>query len=136
MKCHFFCDVNKLPNLHDHAKTSPKKTLRKYRDNFFRNYAPFFIQRGGIITEITVHLFFGHFRDFLFSPVWNLKEESNLKRMSTKPRFLINIERNIRRGVAQRKAREGRIEVLHFGSRIFDYNLSLLWKMLEIHLVH
>ena len=32
-------------------------------------------------------------------------------RMSTKPRFLINIERNIRRGVAQRKGREGRIEV-------------------------
>ena len=44
-------------------------------------------------------------------PVCNLKDESNLKRMSTKPRFLINIERNIRRGVAQRKAREGRIEV-------------------------
>ena len=52
LKCHFFCDVNKLPNLHDYAKTSPKNSLRKHRENFFRNYAPFFIQRGGIITEM------------------------------------------------------------------------------------
>ena len=34
-----------------------------------------------------------------------------LKVMSTKPRFLINIERNIRRGVAHKKGREGRIQV-------------------------
>ena len=34
-----------------------------------------------------------------------------LKVMSTKPRFLINIERNIRRGVAQKRGREGRIQV-------------------------
>ena len=56
LKCHFFCDINKLPNLHDHFKISPNKILRKYRENFFRNYAPFFIQRGGIITEITVQV--------------------------------------------------------------------------------
>ena len=35
-----------------------------------------------------------------------------LEVMSTKPRFLINIERNIRRGVAHKKGREGRIQVL------------------------
>ena len=34
-----------------------------------------------------------------------------LKVMSTKPRFLINIERNIRRGVAHKKGRDGRIQV-------------------------
>ena len=31
-----------------------KKTLRKYWENFFRNYAPFYIQWVGIFTEITV----------------------------------------------------------------------------------
>ena len=64
LKCHFFCDINKLPNLHDHFKISPNKILRKYRENFFRNYAPFFIQRGGIITEMTV-LCHGHSPCFL-----------------------------------------------------------------------
>ena len=57
LKCHFFCDVNKLPNLHDYAKTSPKNSLRKHRENFFRKYAPLFIEGGGIIAEITVHCF-------------------------------------------------------------------------------
>ena len=55
LKCHFFCDVNKLPNLHDYAKTSPKNSLRKHWENFFRKYAPFFIEGGGIITDLTVH---------------------------------------------------------------------------------
>ena len=54
LKCHFFCDVNKLPNLHDYAKTSPKNSLRKHWENFFRKYAPFFIEGVGIITEMTV----------------------------------------------------------------------------------
>ena len=54
LKCHFFCDVNKLPNLHDYAKTSPKNSLRKHWENFFRKYAPFFIEGGGIITDLTV----------------------------------------------------------------------------------
>ena len=49
LKCHFFCDVNKLPNLHDYAKTSPKNSVRKHRENFFHKYAPFFIQGGGHI---------------------------------------------------------------------------------------
>ena len=54
LKCHFFCDVNKLPNLHDYVKTSQKNSLRKHRENFFRKYAPLFIEGGGIIAEITV----------------------------------------------------------------------------------
>ena len=39
--------------------TKPKqvqKTLRKYWENFFRNYALFYMQGVGIFTEITVHL--------------------------------------------------------------------------------
>ena len=47
LKCQFFCDVNKLPNLHDYVKTSPKNSLRKHRENFFRKYAPLFIEGGG-----------------------------------------------------------------------------------------
>ena len=47
MKCRFFCDANILPNLHDYAKTSPKNSLRKHRENFFRKYAPLFIEGGG-----------------------------------------------------------------------------------------
>ena len=39
-------------------KQVKKKTLRKYRENFFRNYAPFYIQRGGIITIITVYVLY------------------------------------------------------------------------------
>ena len=35
-----------------------KKTLRKYWENFFRNYAPFYIQGVGIFTEITVRIAF------------------------------------------------------------------------------
>ena len=34
-----------------------KKTLRKYWENFFRNYALFYMQGVGIFTEITVHGF-------------------------------------------------------------------------------
>ena len=36
------------------SQNKSKKTLRKYWENFFRNYAPFYIQGGGIITEMTV----------------------------------------------------------------------------------
>ena len=35
-------------------KQVQKKTLRKNWENFFRNYALFYMQGGGIITEITV----------------------------------------------------------------------------------
>ena len=34
-----------------------KKNSQKYWENFFRNYAPFYIQGVGIFTEITVHCF-------------------------------------------------------------------------------
>ena len=35
-------------------KQVQKKTLRKYWENFFRNYAIFYMQGVGIFTEITV----------------------------------------------------------------------------------
>ena len=35
-------------------KQVKKKTLRKYWENFFRNYALFYMQGVGIFTEITV----------------------------------------------------------------------------------
>ena len=47
-------------NVHDQAKTSPKRILRKYWENFCRNYAPFYIQGRGIITEMTVLQEFTH----------------------------------------------------------------------------
>ena len=36
------------------SQNKSKKTPRKYWENFFRNYAPFYIQGVGIFTEITV----------------------------------------------------------------------------------
>ena len=36
------------------AKTSTKKILKKYRENLFCYYAPFFIQGQAILTEITI----------------------------------------------------------------------------------
>ena len=36
------------------SQNKSKKTLRKYWENFFRKYAPFYIQGVGIFTEITV----------------------------------------------------------------------------------
>ena len=37
-------------------KQVKKKTLRKYWENFFRNYALFYMQGVGIFTEITVQV--------------------------------------------------------------------------------
>ena len=36
------------------GQNKSKKTLRKYWENFFRNYALFYMQGVGIFTEITV----------------------------------------------------------------------------------
>ena len=36
------------------SQNKSKKTLRKYWENFFRNYALFYMQGVGIFTEITV----------------------------------------------------------------------------------
>ena len=38
------------------SQNKSKKTLRKYWENFFRNYAIFYMQGMGIFTEITVRL--------------------------------------------------------------------------------
>ena len=38
------------------SQNKPKKTLIKFRDNCFRNYAPFTSRGGGIITKMTVQL--------------------------------------------------------------------------------
>ena len=37
------------------------KTLRKYWENFFCNYALFYMQGVGIFTEITVHALYSLF---------------------------------------------------------------------------
>ena len=38
------------------SQNKSKKTLRKYWENFFRNYAIFYMQGMGIFTEITVQV--------------------------------------------------------------------------------
>ena len=45
-------------------KQVQKKPLRKYWETFFRNYAPSYIQRGGMITEITVNYM------YVYSILW------------------------------------------------------------------
>ena len=37
------------------SRNKSKKTLRKYWENFFRNYTLFYMQGGGIFTEMTVY---------------------------------------------------------------------------------
>ena len=58
------------------SQNKSKTTLRKYWENFFRNYARFYMQGVGIFTEITVQvilIFFAFFWSISPSIIFDLE---------------------------------------------------------------